>query len=244
MSKMVGIYSITNSVNGKRNIGQSKDIRNRWNGHRGQLRNGVHPNRHLQAAWDKYGETAFVFEVLEQCRQEDLDEAECRLIAAYGTTDNSRGYNLMDGGGAPRHSEESRRKMSLSKLGKKRKPHSEHTKMLISAARLGRPGHPQSEETRLKISKAFKGANNPNWGKHLPASVRLKISQSEAGKVISDATRARMSASRMGHAVSRATRDKIRLALMGNKNGVKHPVQDCGCSNVSLKTSLGERESV
>ena len=248
MSKMSGIYSITNTVNGKRNIGQSMDIRNRWNGHRGQLRRGFHPNRHLQAAWNKHGEDAFVFEVLEHCAPENLDEAESRLIAAYRTTDRAHGYNMMGGGHAPRHSEESRRRMSIAKLGKKSGPHSEHTKMLMRVAKLGKPGHPQSEATKAKISKAFRGSKSPNWGRHIPASVRLKISQSETGKIISDVTRAKMSAARMGLPVSQETRDKIRKALMGNTNGAKHregadDQETCGCSNVILNTSLGERES-
>jgi group I intron endonuclease len=60
-----GIYIILNTENGKFYLGSAVNIHARWNHHRGQLRRGVHENRHLQSAWTKYGEAAFHFEIVE-----------------------------------------------------------------------------------------------------------------------------------------------------------------------------------
>lgn len=48
-------------------IGQSKTIQRRWHDHLKCLRDGKHVNRHLQAAFQKYGEDAFEFSVIEEC---------------------------------------------------------------------------------------------------------------------------------------------------------------------------------
>ena len=71
-----GIYCIFNLVNGKRYIGSSVDIYNRWHEHIHNLKNGKSHNKHLQSAWDKYGEDNFLFEVLEFCTQNNQFERE------------------------------------------------------------------------------------------------------------------------------------------------------------------------
>ena len=60
-----GIYQITNSVNGKRYIGRSTNLQERWKVHLSRLRHNTHHNYHLQAAFNKHGESAFAFSVLE-----------------------------------------------------------------------------------------------------------------------------------------------------------------------------------
>ena len=64
----VGIYKITNVVNGKVYIGSSKDIEFRFNRHKSNLKRNKHHNNHLQNSWNKYGEDSFVFEVIELYR--------------------------------------------------------------------------------------------------------------------------------------------------------------------------------
>lgn len=59
-----GIYQIRNLVNGKRYIGSAVSFASRWRQHRCELGKGRH-NPHLQNAWLKYGEAAFVFEIIE-----------------------------------------------------------------------------------------------------------------------------------------------------------------------------------
>jgi group I intron endonuclease len=60
-----GIYKITCIANGKIYVGSTKNLRERWCGHRKALRRGNHHSIHLQNAWNKYGEPAFEFEIIE-----------------------------------------------------------------------------------------------------------------------------------------------------------------------------------
>jgi group I intron endonuclease len=61
-----GVYLIRNTVNGKAYVGSTqRRFRERWCAHRAMLRGNKHPCRHLQSAWNKYGEAAFRFEVAE-----------------------------------------------------------------------------------------------------------------------------------------------------------------------------------
>lgn len=69
---MCGVYSITNILNNKKYIGKSDNIYVRWDEHRKDLNKGVHYNKHLQRAWNKYGEENFIFEIIEKCKNNDL----------------------------------------------------------------------------------------------------------------------------------------------------------------------------
>ncbi len=71
-----GIYQIMCVPNGRIYVGSSSHIHQRWYSHRRVLRLGTHSNDHLQYAWSKYGEAAFVFTVLESCEKEQLEERE------------------------------------------------------------------------------------------------------------------------------------------------------------------------
>lgn len=75
-----GIYEIAHIASGRRYIGSSKDIRQRFAAHRVGLRKGKHHSRHLQAAWNKYGEAAFAFRVLLVCPAELRIDYEQRLL--------------------------------------------------------------------------------------------------------------------------------------------------------------------
>lgn len=65
--KHPGVYAIRHIESARAYIGSAKNIYNRWRGHKSDLRYGNHHSPHLQNAWNKYGEAAFVFEVLEVC---------------------------------------------------------------------------------------------------------------------------------------------------------------------------------
>jgi hypothetical protein len=52
----------------------------------------------LQRAWEKYGEDAFRFYVVELCAEESLGERERYYISAYHTLSHEHGYNLTTGG--------------------------------------------------------------------------------------------------------------------------------------------------
>lgn len=95
---MVGIYKITNRINGKIYIGQSRDIKTRWKSHQyiAFRSTGAGYNYPLYVDMRKYGLDAFDFEVLEECLIEDLNEKERYWIQYYDSF--TRGYNQMEGG--------------------------------------------------------------------------------------------------------------------------------------------------
>lgn len=86
---MVGIYKIRNKQDGKCYYGSSADVNKRFAQHRKTLQNNTHHNVHLQRAWNKYGENAFTFEVVEECeRNQMLIREQCYLDT------NVDGYNI------------------------------------------------------------------------------------------------------------------------------------------------------
>ena len=76
---MMGIYKIENLINGKVYIGQSVNIKERWNEHKlinsrtskEALKKQKYP---LYLAFEKYGLDNFSFEVIEECSIEELNE--------------------------------------------------------------------------------------------------------------------------------------------------------------------------
>lgn len=60
-----GVYQILNTVNGKRYIGSTVNLRTRRNDHWRALKQRNHYNHYLQNAWNRYGKKSFSFEVLE-----------------------------------------------------------------------------------------------------------------------------------------------------------------------------------
>lgn len=65
--KHPGIYAIIHVESGKLYIGSASNIYSRWRTHKSELRRGLHHSPHLQNAWNKYGESAFQFTVIEAC---------------------------------------------------------------------------------------------------------------------------------------------------------------------------------
>lgn len=97
-----GIYKITNQVNGKVYIGQSKKIENRWEEHR-QTSIDLKRNEYnypLYQAFRKYGLENFTFEVIEECLPKELNQKEIDYISLYESypPDNGKGYNQNPGG--------------------------------------------------------------------------------------------------------------------------------------------------
>lgn len=90
----MGIYKITNNVNGKVYIGSSKNIENRWKQHKRELKKGTHHSQHLQKSWDIYKKENFSFEMIEDV--DDLNkllEREAYYIEKYNSLNSNYGYN-------------------------------------------------------------------------------------------------------------------------------------------------------
>jgi hypothetical protein len=184
ISKTSGIYIIKNLRNGKFYLGQTQNIRKRWNDHKSNLRKNTHSNIHLQRAWNIDGEKNFKFLVLEYCPVEQLDEREQVHLDAYVSGNNC--YNIAKDATAPNRGRQG------TMLGKH---HTDATKRKISEAKRGKPSHGKkhtaetiqkmreihrniSDETRLKMSEAKRGKPPHNKGK--PASEGQKQKQREA----------------------------------------------------------------
>lgn len=89
-----GIYKITNKINGHAYIGQSIDITTRWNHHKNF--NSSMSHYPLYQAFKKYGIDNFLFEIIEECSKEQLDEKEIYYIEYYNSYRD--GYNQTTGG--------------------------------------------------------------------------------------------------------------------------------------------------
>jgi group I intron endonuclease len=161
-----GIYNIINIHNGKHYLGSAVKLRKRWSTHRSRLNAGLHPNRHLQHAWHKYGEEAFEFAVIEYVDSPpQLIHIEQLYLDACWPSGNL--YNVLSTAGSAlgrKRSTETRRKMSAT-----------HT------------GHQISQETRTKLSIANtgkppwnKGLSSWNKGKTASAATRLVMSASHS----------------------------------------------------------------
>lgn len=90
---MVGIYRIVNKNNGKIYIGQSNDITRRFAEHK---RIGEKSRIPVDSAIQKYGKENFIYEILEECSIEILNQREEYWIKFYNAVEN--GYNCSNGG--------------------------------------------------------------------------------------------------------------------------------------------------
>jgi group I intron endonuclease len=141
------IYKITHKESEKSYIGQTNDINRRWKEHT-KVKNLTSLNNNNKAyssyicnAILKYGVEAFDFEVVCECDIESVNDLEVENIAKYNTL-SPFGYNLLNGGFANGHHQETRDKMSKS-----------HTGKIVT------------EITKQRMSKSRMGDLNPNFGK-------------------------------------------------------------------------------
>ena len=95
---MVGIYKLTNKINGKVYIGQSKHIEKRLKEHVRKTYPGYHgPRNPITYALMKYGVENFDFSVVEECKFSELNEREIYYISLYKSNTKNGGYNMTAG---------------------------------------------------------------------------------------------------------------------------------------------------
>ena len=90
---MIGIYKITNKINGKIYIGQSNNCERRFKEHQQKGESSRIP---LDVAIQKYGKDNFTYEIIEECDIEKLNERESYWIQTLNAVEN--GYNCSEGG--------------------------------------------------------------------------------------------------------------------------------------------------
>lgn len=121
--KPIEIYCITNTVTGKRYVGQTcTGVRNRWNKH-AWLALTKNVNTRFYESIRKHGKSAFKTSVLQSCDSlEEANQAEKRWVAELMTTNQSFGYNMTEGGDQQQAGwimgAEAREKIAASKRGK------------------------------------------------------------------------------------------------------------------------------
>jgi len=229
------IYAIRNLVNGFLYVGSAVNFTKRWEEHRRSLRANRHENARLQNAWQKYGEVAFEFSILERVPDAaGLIVREQFWLDETKAADRDRGYNIYAVAGSPlgmKHTPEAREKMSAAQ--RRRAPPSADTRAKISAAHKGRI---KSPEERAKISKALTGRiptaeermnmSVAGKGRKRSAESIEKTATAHRGMKRSAETRAKMRKPRSaearermrGRQVSAETRTKIVAANTGRKH--------------------------
>lgn len=137
--------------------------------------------------------------------QEELNKLEEKFVGDLYNTDN-KCKNLMSGGRIHTWSDESRKKLSKSLLG--------------------RPSHLSAEERVLR-SKRMSGAGNYFYGKHTVGKdnpfyghrhtdeTKQKIREKNLGRTLSEETRRRMSESRKGRVFTQEHKRRISEARKG-----------------------------
>lgn len=96
-----GIYKILNKINNKFYVGSSNNIKRRWMHHITYLNGGYHANVYLQNAWNKYGQQAFDFILLEEIDEPELLVKEQKYLDIYRQETPNLIYNISLIAGSP-----------------------------------------------------------------------------------------------------------------------------------------------
>lgn len=176
----VGIYMITNKINNKKYIGQSVNIKRRKH---------YHFTRHCKMIISdsifKYGKENFVFEILEECEEAQLDELEIKYITEYETHISlGRGYNVDLGGkGLGKMSKDTKQKLRELNLGANNSFYGKkHTEESLEKMREKQSGKKLSKETKQKIKESTSGDKNHFYGKTHTDEVKNFMSKLSSGK--------------------------------------------------------------
>jgi group I intron endonuclease len=180
------IYKIRNVVNDKFYVGSTNNTKVRFKNHRRLLRKGKHHCKHLQAAWNKYGEDCFKFEVVEVVKDDSaLWNAENAWLAQW--VGRPECYNSGRSAEAPNRGLP---KEENPLTGRTRPPEvnaqvSQALKAHYAENEHPRQGKKHTPETLAKIAANRtppRGENHYRYGKTVSEETRKKIGDAQRGK--------------------------------------------------------------
>ena len=178
--KISGIYCIYNKFTGKLYIGSTKNIKVRSRTHKKDLLEGRHHSKLLQRAYNKYGEAAFEYMVLEIIEPAKLWEREQYWLDLNESSNPKFGYNISGVAGSTsgiKYSTQVRAKMSEAMTPERKA----HLSKVITGKVLG----PRPEHVKAKIKATL-------TGQKLSLERRAKISKTRTGIKLTDETKAKL----------------------------------------------------
>ena len=137
--QIIGIYIIFNRISKLVYVGSSFDVKTRFYRHLLRLRKKSHENKHLQYAFNKYGEESFKFTCIKIFYNISDKELRLQEQTYIDKINPKRLYNLCPVAGST-----------------KSKKHTQETKDKISASLEGKT---HLQETKDKIKNSLKGRN-------------------------------------------------------------------------------------
>lgn len=140
---MCGIYKIVNRVTNQCYVGQSQRMKKRIKEHFRLLRLNKHSNKHLQNAYNKYGNDAFYGAMEVVCENlDELDALENAFISGEARFTEPTVYNIADFAKAPMrgrtHSEEARERIRLGRRASTFDYRSQEYRDTLSKAQMAR----------------------------------------------------------------------------------------------------------
>lgn len=232
------IYKIVNLVNDKFYVGSTINKKVRFRQHRKLLRGNRHHCKHLQAAWNKYGEEKFDFVVVEEVPQAvSLQEVEDKWLKEHVGKPycyNTGHSSVAPWRNAPAHitpnfgksvTEDQRKQISQTlkdfyaqdyfnhpRVGKQ---HTEETKAKISASKKANPvayweGKTRSKDTKDKIGETQRGK---------PKGPGRKVSEEGRAKIRANIEAGRSHKHWLGRSHTEEAKQKMRKKVLEQTSG-------------------------
>ena len=190
-----GIYQIVHTESKRFYLGSSQNIEKRWGQHKSDLRANRHHCVYLQRAWNKYGEEAFQFSILEltnlprEREQVLLDQLKEQL---FNTSTQASGGDLIS-----------------------YHPNRDDIVLKISKASKERILNMSEEERALKFGR--KKEANPNFGNHWTTEQKVNASIKHKGKTHSKETKQKMKLAQQARWTDEARKAKSE-SILGDAN--------------------------